>query len=154
MVMNLYRVTLYYASVIVGLIIFILTAYRLVTGKYAKEIKGPVTEKQKRMAKKMQLVYYLFAAILLGVMLGMYGTCALLDLPYVLRNEYPCTVGTVTEVDKGTQGDISIIIKDDASKEETEIVLIYKEIREGERVKAYYLPHMKIGTVYRVWGED
>ena len=154
MVMNLYRVTLYYASVIVGLIIFILTAYRLVTGKYAKEIKGPVTEKQKRMAKKMQLVFYLFAAILLGVMLGMYGTCALLDLPYVLRNAYPCTVGTVTEVDKGTQGDISIIIKDDASKEETEIVLIYKEIREGERVKAYYLPHMKIGTVYRVWGED
>ena len=72
MVMNLYRVTLYYASVIVGLIIFILTAYRLVTGKYAKEIKGPVTEKQKRMAKKMQLVFYLFAAILLGVMLGMY----------------------------------------------------------------------------------
>ena len=154
MVMNLYRVTLYYASVIVGLIIFILTAYRLVTGKYAKEIKGPVTEKQKRMAKKMQLVFYLFAAILLGGMLGMYVTCALLDLPYVLRNEYPCTVGTVTEVDKGTQGDISIIIKDDASKEETEIVLIYKEIREGERVKAYYLPHMKIGTVYRVWGED
>ena len=51
MVMNLYRVTLYYASVIVGLIIFILTAYRLVTGKYAKEIKGPVTEKQKRINK-------------------------------------------------------------------------------------------------------
>lgn len=49
--MNLYRVALYYASVIVGLIIFILTVYELITGKYAKEIKGPVTEKQKRMAK-------------------------------------------------------------------------------------------------------
>ena len=72
----------------------------------------------------------------------------------MLRNEYPYTVGTVTEVDDGSQGDVSIIIEDDVSKEEIEIVLIYKEIREGERVKAYYLPHMKIGTVYRVWDED
>ncbi len=152
--MNLYRVALYYASVIVGLIIFIHTVYELITGKYAKKIEGPVTEKQKRMAKKMQLGFNLFVAILLGVMLGMYGKYVLLDLPYVLKNEYPCTVGTVTEVDKGTQGDISIIVKDDTSKKETEIILIYKEIREGERVKAYYLPHMKIGTVYRVWGEE
>lgn len=96
----------------------------------------------------------MFAAILLGFVNGLYGILALLDLPYVLRNEYPCTVGTVTEVDDGSQGDVSIIIEDDVSKEEIEIVLIYKEIREGERVKAYYLPHMKIGTVYRVWGED
>lgn len=131
-----------------------ITLYQLFTGKYAKEVRGPVTEKQKRRVKKMQFGFYLFAAIFLGFVNGLYGILALLDLPYVLRNEYPCTVGIVTEVDEGAQGDISIIIEDDVSKEETEIVLIYKEISEGERVKAYYLPHMKIGTVYRVWDED
>ena len=136
--MNLYKVAFFYICEIIGLIIFIHTVYELVTGKYAKKIGNPVTEEQKRKSKKY----------------GLYGILALLDLPYVLRNEYPCTVGTVTEVDDGSQGDVSIIIEDDVSKEEIEIVLIYKEIREGERVKAYYLPHMKIGTVYRVWDED
>jgi hypothetical protein len=152
--MNLYKVAFFYICEIIGLIIFIHTVYELVTGKYAKKIGNPVTEEQKRKSKKYQFGFYLFAAILLGFVNGLYGILALLDLPYVLRNEYPYTVGTVTEVDDGSQGDVSIIIEDDVSKEEIEIVLIYKEIREGERVKAYYLPHMKIGTVYRVWDED
>lgn len=65
---------------------------------------------------------------------------------YALTNKYPCTVGAVTEVNKGTQRDIGIFIEDEVSKEETEIVLVYREMKEEERAKAYYLLYMKIGT--------
>ncbi len=127
--MNLYNVALYYISIVVGLIVFILTVYRLVTGKYAKEVRGPVTEQQKRKTKKLQFGFNLFVAVLSGAAVGVVGPEALLDLPYVVRNEYPCTVGIVTEVDKGSQGDISIIIEDETSKEEIEIIFIYKKVR-------------------------
>lgn len=55
----------------------------------------------------------------------------------------------MTEVNKGTQRDIGIFIEDEVSKEETEIVLVYlvyREMKEEERAKAYYLLYMKIGT--------
>ena len=52
----------------------------------------------------------------------------------------------MTEVNKGTQRDIGIFIEDEVSKEETEIVLVYREMKEEERAQAYYLLYMKIGT--------
>ena len=52
----------------------------------------------------------------------------------------------MTEVNKGTQRDIGIFIEDEVSKEETEIVLVYREMKEEERATAYYLLYMKIGT--------
>ena len=39
----------------------------------------------------------------------------------------------MTEVNKGTQRDIGIFIEDEVSKEETEIVLVYREMKEEER---------------------
>ena len=36
------------------------------------------------------------------------------------------------------------------TKEKLDIGFIHKNLKEGEKVEVYYLPHLKIGSIYKI----
>ena len=78
------------------------------------------------------------------------GISGLRDLPFVLKNQYPHAIGQIVEVDKTSHGDFSVIIEDEITKEKIDIGFLHKSLKEGEKVEVYYLPHLKIGSVYKI----
>ena len=72
------------------------------------------------------------------------------DLPFVLKNQYPHVIGKIVEVDKTSHGDFSVIIENEITKEKLDIGFIHKNLKEGEKVEVYYLPHLKIGSIYKI----
>lgn len=66
------------------------------------------------------------------------------------KNQYPHVIGKIVEVDKTSHGDFSVIIENEITKEKLDIGFIHKNLKEGEKVEVYYLPHLKIGSIYKI----
>ena len=47
-------------------------------------------------------------------------------------------------MDKTSHGDFSVIIENEITKEKLDIGFIHKNLKEGEKVEVYYLPHLKL----------
>ena len=53
-------------------------------------------------------------------------------------------------MDKTSHGDFSVIIENEITKEKLDIGFIHKNLKEGEKVEVYYLPNLKIGSIYKI----
>ena len=54
------------------------------------------------------------------------------------------------EINKTSHGDFSIIVEDEITNKKIDIGFLHKDLKEGEKVEVYYLPHLKIGSVYKL----
>lgn len=53
-------------------------------------------------------------------------------------------------MDKTSHGDFTVIIENEITREKVDIGFLHKNLKEGEKVEVYYLPHLKIGSVYKI----
>ena len=74
----------------------------------------------------------------------------LIFLAAALSSLMSVVIGKIVEVDKTSHGDFSVIIENEITKEKLDIGFIHKNLKEGEKVEVYYLPHLKIGSIYKI----
>lgn len=90
--------------------------------------------------------FEIFGFLILTLGVVFLSVSALLDCPYVIKENYPYTEGIVTKVIDNASSN-TIIIQDNESKETIDIHYIHSDYKKGDKVTAYYLPHLKIGTI-------
>ena len=135
--MNICKVVFYYIGILTVSIVFVKMLYELVTKKYKKKLI-------------MDDILLHCRNNFSGICVFTIGISGLKDLPFVLKNQYPHAIGQIVEVNKTSHGDFSVIIEDEITKEKIDIGFIHKSLKEGEKVEVYYLPHLKIGSVYKI----
>lgn len=147
--MNLYKVIFYYIGIIVVCIIFIKMTYEFVTKKYKKKLPKRDSNKNNKI-QYFQMCFWLIGIFFSGLCVFTIGVSGMKDLPFVLKNQYPYAIGEIVEVRKTSHGDFSVIIENEITNEKIDIGFLRKNLKEGEKVEVYYLPHLKIGSIYKI----
>ena len=147
--MNIYKVIFYYIGIIIVCIVFINMLYNLVTKRYKEKLSKEQLSKNPKI-QYFQTCFYIAGIIFSGICVCTIGVSGIRDLPFVLKNQYPHVIGKIVEVDKTSHGDFSVIIENEITKEKLDIGFIHKNLKEGEKVEVYYLPHLKIGSIYKI----
>ena len=125
--MNIYKVIFYYIGIIIVCIVFINMLYNLVTKKYKEKLSKEQLSKNPKI-QYFQTCFYIAGIIFSGICVCTIGVSGIRDLPFVLKNQYP----------------------NEITKEKLDIGFIHKNLKEGEKVEVYYLPHLKIGSIYKI----
>ncbi|MFQ6950678.1 hypothetical protein [Mediterraneibacter gnavus] len=147
--MNIYKVIFYYIGIIVVFIIFVKMTYEFVTKKYKKKLSNKNLSKNPKI-KCFQMCFWLIGICFSGLCVFTIGISGMKDLPFVLKNQYPYAIGKIVEINKTSHGDFSIIVEDEITNKKIDIGFLHKDLKEGEKVEVYYLPHLKIGSVYKL----
>ena len=147
--MNICKVVFYYIGILTVSIVFVKMLYELITKKYKKKLVMDDSRKNTKI-QYFQILFYIVGIIFSGICVFTIGISGLRDLPFGLKNQYPHAIGQIVEVDKTSHGDFSVIIEDEITKEKIDIGFLHKSLKEGEKVEVYYLPHLKIGSVYKI----
>lgn len=147
--MNVYKVIFYYIGILTVCGVFVHMLYQFITKKYKEKLSQEQLHKNPRI-QQFQTAFYIGGIVFSGLCVFTIGVSGIRDFPFVLKNQYPHVRGEIVEVDKTSHGDFSVIIENDITKEKLDIGFIHKDFKEGEKVEVYYLPHLKIGSVYKI----
>lgn len=145
--MNLKIVIFYYFIAVSGVLMWFVALLKILRKNFFTQTapKGTLKGKEKIAIKFHNgFMTLVFICLTVGVMTLSFP--AALDFPYVLKGDYLYVNGTVIKVINNSK-DNTIIIRDRNSKKEVSIYYVFSNYEEGEEVNAYYLPHMKIGTI-------
>jgi len=108
---------------------------------------GIETKQQIENTKKLQqinIVYWILVAVMLILVGYVYVIPLLLDIPYVVSNDYYSVEGEIIEKGERRIG-AKITIKD--KEDIIKVSVLGSDMEVGDYVKVLYLPHSKDGTI-------